>query len=159
MDSNSLWFIINCCDFLVLLWAYLVLLWRTYLVLLWSFYFCCDQFEFAVRFMQMLWCFCFAVIDLLLLWQLWATVVRKSNSLKVRCSISFDCRTQSTDWVRLSLIEFDFRTFDLLCRENCRPLPDKSSPPVLFSVMFLESWLDIVRFQLQLRSIGTLNFL
>ena len=26
-------------------------------------------------------------------------------------------RTQSTDWVRLSSIEFDFRTFDLLCRE------------------------------------------
>ena len=33
------------------------------------------------------------------------------------CSISFDCRTQSNSIDGLSSIEFDFRTFDLLCRE------------------------------------------
>ena len=33
------------------------------------------------------------------------------------CSISFDCRTQSNSIHGLSSISFDFRTFDLLCRE------------------------------------------
>ena len=50
----------------------------------------------------------------------WVRLVRKSNSHKFGRSISRSIaelnRTQSTDWVRLSSIEFDFRTFDLLCR-------------------------------------------
>ena len=42
--------------------------------------------------------------------------VRKSNSLKVWCSISFGCRTQSNSIHGLSSIEFDFRTLDWPCR-------------------------------------------
>ena len=41
----------------------------------------------------------------------WIRFVRKSNSLKVWCSISLDCRTQSNSIHGLSSIDFD-----LLCR-------------------------------------------
>ena len=41
----------------------------------------------------------------------WIRFVRKSNSLKVWCSISFDCRTQSNSIHRLSSIEFDWVRF------------------------------------------------
>lgn len=35
------------------------------------------------------------------------------------CSIAELNQTQSTDWVRLSSIEFDFRMFNLLSRDKC----------------------------------------
>ena len=46
----------------------------------------------------------------------WVRLARKSYSHRFRCSIWFDCRTQSNSIDGLGSIEFDFRTFDLLSR-------------------------------------------
>ena len=70
----------------------------------------------------------------------WIRFVRKSNSLKVWCSISFDCRTQSNSIHGLSLIEFNFRTFDLLCRVSNRKFhyrfSEEYSKPITFFIKY-----------------------
>ena len=79
----------------------------------------------------------------------WIRFVRKLNSLKVWCSISFDCRTQSNSIHGLSSIEFDFRTFDLLCRDFWSARFSKRTNPPLITLLpqlLHRSKADILKF-------------
>ena len=65
------------------------------------------------------------------------------------CSISFDCRTQSNSIHGLSSIEFDFRTFDLLCRDFWSARFSKRTNPPLITLLpqlLHRSKADILKF-------------